>query len=117
MQIDCTSSSSEIFPPSSSSDDHTHSPVNVLCNRPEPGCFFAAYIKIKNNHKTKIYVHFFIIKLKHTFKTRVSKLGPIAINVCCKYFLSFAFLKNGFFNNSVAVGLQILKIKIHSITK
>jgi len=48
-----------------------------------------------------------IIDNKNTFCTRVSKLGPIATNVCCRYFLSLAFLKKGCFSNSVAVGLKV----------
>uniref|UniRef100_A0A7G3ACY9 Putative activin types 1 and 2 receptor protein n=1 Tax=Lutzomyia longipalpis TaxID=7200 RepID=A0A7G3ACY9_LUTLO len=69
------------LPLSSSSLDHTHSPVRVRWRRPEvPGCRLAALM------------------------TRVSMDGPLARSVCVRYFLSLAFLKNGCFSNSLAVG-------------
>lgn len=44
-------SSSDDCPPPSSSDDHVHSPVIVLCNRPDvPGCLFDAYNKQVTNN-------------------------------------------------------------------
>jgi len=53
----------------------------------------------------------------HTFCTLVSKLGPMATNVCWRYFLSFAFLKKGCFKSSVAVGLQWNQTFMNSLSK
>uniref|UniRef100_A0A182NWP6 Uncharacterized protein n=1 Tax=Anopheles dirus TaxID=7168 RepID=A0A182NWP6_9DIPT len=74
-------SDSPPFALSSSSDDHTHSPVIERCSRPDaPACRFAALC------------------------TRVSIDGPVASSVCVRYLRSFAFLKNGCFSSSLAVG-------------
>uniref|UniRef100_A0A182J0G7 Uncharacterized protein n=1 Tax=Anopheles atroparvus TaxID=41427 RepID=A0A182J0G7_ANOAO len=75
------SSDSCAFTLSSSSDDQTHSPVMERCSRPDaPACRLAALC------------------------TRVSIEGPVARSVCVRYFRSFAFLKNGCFSSSLAVG-------------
>lgn len=59
----------------------------------------------------RTFISLFLIKtkiqklIKCTFCTLVSKLGPIAIKVDWRYFLSLAFLKIGCLRSSVAVGL------------
>jgi hypothetical protein len=64
-------------------DGHTHSPFSVLWRRPEsPGGRFMFLTRF----------------------ARSSIDGAHDKQVCIQYFLSFAFLKNGCFKSSVAVG-------------
>lgn len=101
MGFESVSLSLESPPSPSSSLDHTHSPVSFLWRRPEaPGCLFDACGAKKLISKLPFHQLVWL-----TFWTRVSKLGPMATNVCCRYFLSFAFLKKGCLSSSAAVGL------------